>query len=136
MAAEGSAPADLLAAARRVAANAYTPYSHFNVGAALRGPDGTIHAGANVENGSFGLSRCAEQSAVQALVSAGQRTFSELVVFTDASPPASPCGACRQILHEFSPEATVWLVNGAGETIRTQVRELLPLGFSYTESKG
>lgn len=127
-------PQDLVKAARAVAANAYVPYSGFPVGAALRGADGRIHAGANVENGSFGLTRCAEQSAVLALVSSGSRQFSELAVHTDASPPASPCGSCRQILAEFSPDACVWLVNSQGESIRTTVRELLPLGFNFRES--
>jgi len=127
-------PADLLAAAEAAFANAYAPYSGFRVGAALRTDQGTVYAGANVENGAYGLTRCAEQSAVQAMASAGERTVTELVVFTAASPPASPCGACRQVLSEFSSSGRVWLVNGQGEVIETDVRELLPLGFNYRES--
>lgn len=127
-------PADLLDAAQAASANAYVPYSNFHVGAALRAADGVIYRGANVENGSFGLTRCAEQSAVQALITAGGRNFTELVVFTSASPPASPCGACRQVLAEFARGADVWLVNAEGEVIRTSVQELLPLAFDYTES--
>lgn len=130
----GQPPADLLDAARAAWANAYVPYSNFHVGAALRAADGVIYPGANVENGSFGLTRCAEQSAVQALVTAGGRTFSELVVLTRSSPPASPCGACRQVLAEFARGAAVWLVNTEGEVVRTSVQELLPLAFDYTES--
>jgi cytidine deaminase len=122
-------PADLLAAARAAHAHAYAPYSGFRVGAALRADDGAIVAGSNVENASFGLSRCAEQSAVQALATAGGRHFSELVVFTHAHPPASPCGACRQILFEFAPDATVYLVNDAGACETRSVADLLPLGF-------
>ncbi|ADI13578.1 cytidine deaminase [Truepera radiovictrix] len=122
-------PADLLEAARRAHASAYAPYSGFHVGAALRAPSGAIYAGANVENASYGLSRCAEQSAVQALVSAGERTFSELVVYTTAPEPASPCGACRQVLFEFSEDATVYLVNDRGTVRRWRVAELLPGGF-------
>jgi cytidine deaminase len=122
-------PDDLLEAARRAHANAYTPYSGFRVGAALRAPSGVIYAGANVENASYGLSRCAEQSAVQALVSAGERTFSELVVYTTAPEPASPCGACRQVLFEFSEDATVYLINDRGTLRRWHVAELLPGGF-------
>lgn len=127
-------PQDLADAARAVRNNAYVPYSDFRVGAALRADDGTVFAGANVENGSFGLTRCAEQSAIMALVSSGARQFSELVVHTEASPPASPCGSCRQILAEFSRDARVWLVNSGGESISTTVRELLPLDFNFRES--
>src|SRR5690625_4595047 len=98
-------PGDLLAAAREAFGNAYVPFSGFRVRARLRAGDGTVFAGANVENSSYGLARCAEQSAVQALVSSGRRDFSEVLVYTAAEEPASPCGACRQILHEFSPSA-------------------------------
>lgn len=123
-------PADLLQAAWAAYRNAYVPYSHFPVGAALRGADGRIHAGANVENAAYGLGRCAEQSAIQAMATAGERSFSEAVVVSGASEPASPCGGCRQILFEFSPDATVWLVNEDGASRRHTVRELLPHGFS------
>lgn len=123
-------PDDLLEAARSALKNAYVPYSDFPVGAALRSASGVIYAGANVENASFGLTRCAEQSAVQALVSAGEREFTELVVCSLASEPASPCGACRQILFEFSPAARVLLVNDRGVTVESSVASLLPGGFS------
>lgn len=122
-------PQDLLAAARRVHANAYAPYSSFHVGAALRSASGAVYAGANIENASYGLGRCAEQSAVQALASAGERSFSEIVVYTTAPEPASPCGACRQVLFEFSEDAAVYLVNDRGTVRRWTVAELLPGGF-------
>lgn len=125
-------PEDLLKAARIAFDNAYAPFSRFQVGAALRADSGAIYSGANIENSSFGLTRCAEQSAVQAMASSGERRFSEIVVYTTATPPASPCGACRQILFEFAPDARVFLVNGAGEVVSTTVRELLPLGFRLT----
>ena len=123
-------PDDLVAAAKQAFANAYAPYSGFRVGVALRDPDGTIHRGANVENASYGLSRCGEQSAIQALATAGKRTFDEAVVFTEADEPASPCGACRQILFEFNPDAVVHLVNHSGHARTFRVHELLPHGFS------
>src|SRR5690606_17199860 len=129
-------PDDLLTAAREAFANAYAPYSRFQVGAALRDARGTIRVGANVENSSLGMTRCAEQSAVQAMATAGLRTFDEIVVYTESSPPASPCGACRQVLFEFSPDATVYLVNGTGEVIVTRVADLLPLGFRLAEAQG
>lgn len=123
-------PADLLEAAWQAYRNAYVPYSRFPVGAALRGADGRIHAGANVENAAYGLGRCAEQSAIQAMATAGERSFDEAVVVSGASEPASPCGGCRQILFEFAPDAIVWLVNEEGRARRHTVRELLPHGFS------
>jgi cytidine deaminase len=123
-------PADLLAEAWRVHAHAYVPYSHFPVGAALRCDDGRVFAGANVENASYGLGRCAEQSAVQAMASAGGRRIVELVVVSSADEPASPCGACRQVLYEFGPDARVWLVDEAGDVRRTDVRSLLPDAFT------
>lgn len=122
-------PQDLLTAAKRAHANAYAPYSGFHVGAALRAASGAVYAGANIENASYGLGRCAEQSAVQALVSAGERTFSEIVVYTTAAEPSSPCGACRQVLFEFAEDARVWLVNDQGVSRAWTVEELLPGGF-------
>ncbi len=124
-----SAPEQLVEAARAAWENAYAPYSGFRVGAALRAEDGRVYAGANVENSSFGLTRCGEQSAVQAMVSAGARSFQEIVVYTDASPPASPCGACRQVLAEFAPHARVHMVNDRGEASSMTVGELLPGAF-------
>lgn len=125
-------PADLVEAAWQVQTNAYVPYSNFQVGAALRTDDGRIFAGANIENASYGLGRCAEQSAVQAMASAGARTITEVVVVSRADRPASPCGACRQVLFEFGPEAKVWLVNGQGDVESTSVDDLLPNAFRLT----
>lgn len=119
----------LLELAQAARSQAYTPYSGFNVGAALRTTTGKVFFGANVENASYGLARCAEQSAVQAMATAGERDFTDIVVYTEASPPASPCGACRQILFEFSPEARLVCVNHLGETIVGQVKDFLPHGF-------
>ena len=124
-----SVPSDLWQAAYQAFHNAYTPFSGFHVGAALRATDGTVFAGSNVENSSYGLARCAEQSAVQALATSGRRAFDHVVVYTAADEPASPCGACRQILFEFAPGARVQLVNHEGKVIETTVAELLPLGF-------
>lgn len=127
---EGAAPPeDLVREARQAWENAYVPYSGFRVGAALRADDGTIVAGANVENASYGLARCAEQSAVQTLVTRGGRHFGEIVVYTEAEEPASPCGACRQVLIEFAPDAEVFLVNHLGGVRRWLAAELLPGGF-------
>ena len=125
----------LLAGAQAAFKQAYAPYSKFRVGAALRTPDGQVFFGANVENSSFGLTRCAEQSAVQALATAGGRTFTDLVVYTEATPPASPCGACRQILFEFAPDARVVCTNAQGEVISGLVRDFLPHGFRLAQEE-
>ena len=120
---------ELLDQARAAFERAYAPYSQFRVGAALRAADGQVFVGANVENASYGLGRCAEQSAVQAMATAGAREFTDIVVYSEASPPASPCGACRQVLFEFAPEARVVCVNQHGEVVSGLVREFLPHGF-------
>jgi cytidine deaminase len=108
--------------------NAYAPYSRYSVGAALVTTDGRIFSGCNVENASYGLSVCAERNALAAAVAAGARELAALVVLTDSSPPAAPCGACRQVLAEFG-EFHVLLVNARGERIATTVDELQPRPF-------
>ncbi|GAA5500615.1 cytidine deaminase [Deinococcus xinjiangensis] len=120
---------ELLAAAKKAFQNAYAPYSRFHVGTALRTPSGQIFAGSNVENASYGLARCGEQSAVQAMATAGEREFTDIVVYTEAVPPASPCGACRQVLFEFAPDARVVCVNQHGDIVSGLVRDFLPHGF-------
>ena len=119
----------LLEGAKAAFKQAYAPYSRFRVGAALRTPDGRVYFGANVENASYGLGRCAEQSAVQAMATAGGRTFTDIVVYSEAIPPASPCGACRQVLYEFAPDARVACVNQHGDVVSGLVRDFLPHGF-------
>lgn len=120
---------DLLAKAREAWRHAYAPYSGFHVGAALRSGNGAVFSGANIENASYGLARCAEQSAIQAMASTGERSFTEIVVYTEADQPAPPCGACRQILFEFSNDALVHLVNHTGVTHSFRVGDLLPHAF-------
>lgn len=121
--------AELLTQAKAAFANAYVPYSKFRVGAALRTPGGQVFQGANVENASYGIGRCAEQSAIQAMNTAGQREFTDIVVYSEAVPPASPCGACRQVLFEFSPEARLVCVNQHGDIVSGYVKDFLPHGF-------
>jgi len=116
-------------AARDAHDRAYAPYSGFRVGAAVEGIDGSVHAGCNVENASYGLSMCAERVAIGVAVTAGVTRFRRVVVVSDCDPPAAPCGACRQVLAEFAPEAEVAAV-GPEQTKRWRVRDLLPDAFS------
>ncbi len=118
-----------MAAATAARRRAHAPYSGFAVGAALLDSSGRVHLGCNVENASYGLSICAERNAVAAAVAAGASRFAALAVVTDARPPASPCGACRQVLAEFG-DMPVVLANPEGEQIRTSVSDLLPLAFT------
>ena len=119
----------LIAAAAEVQSNAHAPYSDFRVGAAVLDSCGEIHVGCNVENASYGLSVCAERHAVAAAVAAGAEGLEAVAVVTDTSPPASPCGACRQVLREFG-ELAVILANPAGEQKLTSTGALLPNAFT------
>ena len=116
----------LVAQAIEVAGRAYAPYSKFLVGAVLVGRDGRIFAGCNVENISFGLTICAERNAVFAAVAAGCREFEKIVIVADTEVPASPCGACRQVLAEFNPDLEVVLANFRGLSETFRLSELLP----------
>ncbi len=118
----------LHAAALSVAKNAYAPYSRFRVGAALLDEEGRIFVGANVENRSFGLTICAERSAVMAAVAAGARRFTAIAISTPDSPsPVSPCGACRQVLSEFmDPSAPVHFFGSDGSEVNTTLGALFP----------
>jgi cytidine deaminase len=115
-------------AARAAQQRAYVPYSRFRVGAALETAEGLVFTGCNVENASYGLVMCAERVAVGTAVAAGVRAFTRVVVVSDSEPPASPCGACRQVLAEFAPDASVLAV-GPHSQQRWTVRELLPAAF-------
>ncbi|MDR2313886.1 MAG: cytidine deaminase [Spirochaetaceae bacterium] len=118
----------LFCIARRAAEAAYAPYSRFRVGAALLAGDGTVFSGCNVENRSFGLTICAERSAVVQGVSRGCRSFLALAVAAPDSPvPVGPCGACRQVLSEFmAPEAPVRFGGSGPQRVDTTIGELYP----------
>lgn len=119
----------LIEAATRARENAWAPYSSFAVGAAVLAGDGRIFVGCNVENASYGLSVCAERNAVAAAVVNGVRDLTAIAVVTDADPPASPCGACRQVLAEFG-NLDVILASPSGAATVTSVAELLPAPFT------
>ncbi len=119
----------LIAAATAARANSYSPYSGFPVGAALLMDDGSIFAGANVENTIPTLASCAERTAMATAVSAGRRRPVALAVVTETSPPARPCGLCRQTLSEFADDLPILVCNPQGEREETRLSELLPDRF-------
>lgn len=119
----------LIAAAAIARGRAYAPFSGFLVGAALETENGTMILGCNVESASYGLTMCAERTAIFKGVSEGYRSFTRIAVVTDAATPTPPCGACRQLLWEFAPDAEVILANMSGKAVRYTVRELLPNAF-------
>lgn len=114
--------------ARKAAEASYSPYSHFRVGAALLCDDGTLFTGTNVENRSFGLTICAERSAVVAAVSAGKRRFVALAIATpDSVEPVGPCGACRQVLSEFMDKGSPVRCGGSSPArLDTTIGALVP----------
>ena len=120
----------LIQAAQKARANAYAPYSVYRVGAAILGADGQIYTGCNVENVSYGLTICAERTAIANMVLAGCQEIKEVAVATEDG--GTPCGMCRQTLTEFAPDPTkVWIlsVNEAGETEIFRLSELCPMPF-------
>ena len=120
---------DLRERAKAASARAYCPYSKFRVGAALAARSGAMFAGCNVENASYGLTICAERNAVYQMVAAGETAFDTIVIYTPTPAPTAPCGACRQVLNEFNPDAEVVSICDGPDTIRSTVRELLPGAF-------
>jgi cytidine deaminase len=121
---------ELLAAAQEVQRAAYSPYSNYRVGAAIRSASGTVFVGCNVENAAFPLGSCAEAGAIAAMVAAGERAIVEVVVVTDGAEPGTPCGGCRQRLREFAaPDVGVHSVAVSGASWSSTVADLLPHSF-------
>ena len=110
---------------------AYVPYSGFRVGAAIRCPDGSVHAGCNVENVAYPEGTCAEAGAIAAMVAAGETRLTEVFVIADCPVPVSPCGGCRQKLREFSVPEELIIIAGDPGGIRQRwtLAELLPHSF-------
>jgi cytidine deaminase len=120
----------MLAAARAAFKNAHAPYSNFRVGSAILTESGKMYSGCNVENASYGLTVCAERNAIFAAVAAegsGMR-ITAVAVATERDVPCAPCGACRQVIYEFGPEAVV-LFRGQSGTEQMPITKLLPEGF-------
>ena len=126
----GDVRARLLQSARKVMKNAHAPYSNFRVGAAVLLSNGKIFSGCNVENASYGMTNCAERTAIfSAVAQYGPKIEIRAVsVVNDHGVPCSPCGACRQVIYEFGPDATIFF-EGKNGPKQAHITELLPEGF-------
>jgi cytidine deaminase len=123
----------LAEAATAASHHAYAPYSKFRVGAAVLSRDGRIFSGCNVENVSYGLTICAERSAVFHAVAKGMNSLSAIVVFTPTLKPTAPCGACRQVLHEFAGNVIVRCICNGPDILELPLTALLPSAFGPTD---
>jgi cytidine deaminase len=122
----------LLEKAKQAALNAYAPYSGYKVGAALITDRGTLFTGCNVENSSYSLTNCAERTAIFKMVSAGESKIKMIAVYVDAEKLFSPCGACRQVIHEFGSNVEI-VYASRSDTKITTIEKLLPESFSLNE---
>jgi len=121
---------ELLNLAREASANAYVPYSHFPVGAALECEDGTVFTGCNVENAALGSTICAERTAACKAVSEGHRKFKRIAVYGEGENYCMPCGACRQFLTEFAPDMEVLCSKAGGRYVSYRLNQLMPYAFN------
>ncbi len=126
----------LIKRARDAQKQAYVPYSRFHVGAVLLTEDDQIFSGCNVENATFGATICAERTAVFSAVCHGARRFTKIVIVSDDEDPVMPCGTCRSVLFEFSPDMEIIAVGSSGKVEKIQLSQLYPKGFRLkTKSK-
>jgi cytidine deaminase len=116
-----------------MAKRAHAPYSRFRVGAAVLAGSGKVYGGCNVENASYGLCTCAERAAVLSAIAGGEHRIGAVVVYTPTKRPTPPCGACRQVIHEFGPQALVISVCDGAERLETTLPALLPRAFGPSD---
>lgn len=122
---------ELLLIANKVKLNSYSPYSKFRVGAVLVTDEGTLYSGVNVENASYGLTNCAERTAIFSAITSGERKFKSIVLASDAEDFITPCGACRQVLMELGGKDLEIVMSNRDKEIRIlKLEELLPLSFN------
>lgn len=120
---------ELVDSARAALQYCYAPYSEFRVAAAVLDEQGRTHTGVNVENGSYGLTQCAERAAICTAIGAGAREIKTVVVYTPTERPHFPCGACRQFIRELGPDAKIVSVCDTGKQIESHIDDLLPGAF-------
>ena len=123
---------ELCRAAIAMLDRSYSLRSHFPVGAALECADGTVFTGCNIENAAYGLTICAERTAIFKAISEGHRDFKRIVIAGKSEDYCVPCGSCRQVMQEFAPQMEVICLNGKGEAKHFALKELLPYGFDET----
>jgi len=121
--------------ARAAITRSYSPYSGFAVAAAVRDESGNIHTGVNVENASYGLTQCAERTAICSAVADGARAIESIVIYTPTQTPCTPCGACRQVIKEFAENVSIHCVCDSDERLELGLEELLPHAFELTGNK-
>ena len=131
MSALGPGDEDLIKVAALQRQRAHAPYSKYKVGAAIRTKRNKVHAGANVENASYGLTVCAERTAVFAAINSGDREFDAIAIVIDDERLPSPCGACRQVLAEFGPAMAIVLLGASNVQVATSLDKLLPDPFTF-----
>jgi cytidine deaminase len=129
-------PSELMREAVIARANSHSPYSRFPVGAALLGASGKVYHGCNVENASFGLTCCAERNAVFRAVSEGEKRFTAIAVTARTGKGAPPCGACRQVMAEFSPKMQVYWRDSGTRIMKKRLSALLPDMFDFPPAGG
>ncbi len=126
-------PNKLIFVAKKSMERAYAPYSNYKVGAGLACADGTVFKGCNIENASFGLTNCAERTALFSAIASGKKHFAAIAIVASGEPAPFPCGACRQVLAEFcEPDFPIYIANKAGYEVIT-LGELLPHAFNLKE---
>lgn len=121
----------MVVAAQKAAQNSYSPYSNFKVGACVKDDNGCMHVGTNVENASFGVTICAERTAIAQAITQGASKIDRVVIYTPTKTPTAPCGACRQFIKEFATDENIEVLSVCLTDIdhSTTIGELLPLSF-------
>ncbi|MBT3168560.1 MAG: cytidine deaminase [Candidatus Cloacimonetes bacterium] len=119
---------ELFEIAKNVSKKAYAPYSNYKVGAAIRTKNGKIFSGCNVENSSYGLTNCAERTAIFKAVSEGEKEFEEILIYSNSGKMPFPCGACRQVISEFGDEIKI-TISSNEKIVESSIKKLLPSKF-------
>ncbi len=126
---------ELEALARSAIDRSYSPYSGFAVAAAVQDESGNTYVGVNVENASYGLTQCAERTAICTAVAAGAKSISAIAIYTPTSSPCTPCGACLQVIKEFAENVSINCVCDSEERVESSLNELIPQAFELSKSE-
>ncbi len=127
---------ELISKAKEAREKAYVPYSGFPIGAAVLTTGGKIFTGSNIENAAYGLTNCAERTAIFKAISEGYKKFEAILIITDTDKPVTPCGSCRQVFTEFGDDIEVISTNYKGDELSYTSGELLPGAFDKDQMEG